>query len=83
MSEKKSFLLTESISKKWEIERKILDISNNIFYNIKFGVILSIIINLIYIYFYYHKTPIFAIFIFFIFIFLLSHIIINQFKEAM
>ena len=78
MSEKKSYFQTELIPKKGEIETKILDISNNIFYNKEIGIILSIIINFLYIYLCYHKTPIISILIFFNFLFLLFHIIISQ-----
>ena len=78
MSEKTSYFQTELIAKTNEIEAKILDISNNIFYNKEVGIILSIIINFIYIYLCYHKTPIISILIFFNFLFLLSHIIISQ-----
>ena len=78
MSEKKSYFQTELIAKTNEIEAKILDISNNIFYNKEVGIILSIIINFIYIYLCYHKTPIISILIFFNFLFLLSNVIISQ-----
>ena len=80
MNEKTSYFKTESIPKKSEIEAKILDISNNIFYNKEIGIILSIIINFLYIYLCYHKTPIISILIFFNFLFLLSHIILSQLK---
>ena len=82
MSEKTSYFQEDLITKKGEIETKILDISNNIFYNKELGIILSIIINFLYILLCYYRTPIISIVIFFIFLFLLSHIIIYQLKET-
>ena len=80
MSEKSAYFQTELIIKKDGLETTILDISNNIFYNKKLGIIISIIINFIYIYLCYHKTPIISIFIFLYFLYLFFHVIVYQFK---
>ena len=80
MSEKSTNVQTELITKKGWLETSILDFSNNIFYNKRLGIILSIIINSIYIYLCYHKTPIISIFIFLYFLYLFYHIIVYQLK---
>ena len=80
MLEKPKYDQTELITNKGELEETILDFSNYIFYNKKLGIILSIIINSIYIYLCYHKIPIISFFIFLFFLYLLSNIIIYQFK---
>ena len=50
MLEKPKYDQTELITNKGELEETILDFSNYIFYNKKLGIILSIIINSIYVY---------------------------------
>ena len=80
MSEKSTSSQTEIISQKGALETTILNFSNNIFFNKQLGIIISMIINSIYIYLCYYKTPIISIFIFLYFLYLLSRIIVYQFK---
>ena len=80
MLEKTKYYQTELITNKGELEATILDFSNYIFFNKKLGIILSIIINSLYIYLCYHKTPIISFFIFLYFLYLVSNIIVYQFK---
>jgi len=68
-------------SKRGKIESKILDFSNKLFKNFKFGLFFGLLINCIYLYFCYYKSPIIKILIIFYFINLIFHIIIYQFKE--
>ena len=63
-----------------KLEKEILDFSNKIFKNIKFGFAFVLLINGIYLYNWYYKMPLIATFIFFYFLFLVSHTIIYQFK---
>ena len=82
MSEKSTNVQTELITKKGWLETSILDFSNNIFYNKRLGIMISILINCIYIYLCYHKTPIISIVIFLYFLYLFSHIILYQLKGS-
>lgn len=67
--------------KRGNIETKILDFSSRIFINLKVGLCFAIIFNAIYIYYWYHKASISAIFIFYVLFILIFHIIIYQFTE--
>jgi len=64
-----------------KIETKILDFSNKLFKNLKFGICFALLINAIYLYFCYYKKPIIELFIFLYFLNLILHIFIYQFKE--
>ena len=67
-------------SKRGNIDSKIIGFSKTIFENKKIGICFSILINAIYLYFCYYKSPIISIFISFYLLFLVSNIIIYQFK---
>ena len=67
-------------TKRGELEIKIINISNGIFKNRIYGICFCIVINAIFLYFCYYKNPLISTFIFFYLLFLISHIILFQFK---
>ena len=67
-------------SKRGKVETKIINYSNNLFMNFKFGLFCIILINGIYLYYCYYKRPIIEFCIFFYFSILIFHIIVYQFK---
>ena len=75
MSEVPMHLPFSYATKRGNFETSILNFSNRIFENKIIGVCSAIFINAAYLYYCYHKTPIF----FYLFV-LVSHIIINQLK---
>ena len=80
MSEIPMHLPASFSEERGKIETKILDFSSRIFINLKAGICFSILLNSIYLYYWYYKTPISAIIIFYILLILVFHIIIFQFQ---
>lgn len=65
-------------SERGKLETKILDFSNRLFKNFKCGLAFTLIFDALYIYLWYKKTPLTAIFLYFYIINILFHIIIFQ-----
>ena len=80
MAEIQMHLPSSFSTKRGKIETKIIDYSNTLFKNFKFGLLCILLINGIYLYYCYYKKPILEFCLFFCFSVLIIHIVIYQLK---
>ena len=80
MSEIPMHLPSSFSSKRGKLETKIIDFSNILFKNFLFGLFLALLINGIYLYYWYNKKPMMEFCILSYFSILFFHIIIYQLK---